>query len=84
MDAPARRRHLSECDRGAKALVNGHLPVVVPGPTTMDNSRRTDAPVGRTVVLQGGFRLASRRPGSKTVKGMGSAALQRQSGGEPR
>ncbi len=43
----------------------------VPGPTTMGNSHRTDAPVGRTVVLQGGFRLASRRPGSKTVKGMG-------------
>jgi hypothetical protein len=45
--------------------------LAVPGPTTMGNSRRTDAPVGRTVVLQGGFRLASRRPGSKTVKGMG-------------
>jgi hypothetical protein len=37
---------------------------VVPGHTAMDKSRRNHA-VGRTVVLQGGFSVMSRSPGSK-------------------
>jgi hypothetical protein len=55
VDAPARHRHLSECDRGAKALVNGHLPVVVPGGTgnAWANSQPAETP--RRLVLEDGF-----------------------------
>jgi AraC-like DNA-binding protein len=61
VDALARRRHLSECDRGAKALVNGHLPVVVPGGTGNAWANPPPAETPRRLVLSGGFRVNSGR-----------------------
>jgi hypothetical protein len=55
VDVPARRRRLSECDRGAKALVNGHLPVAVPGGTGKAWASPRPAETPRRLILEGGF-----------------------------
>jgi hypothetical protein len=60
----AHRRRPGSADHREKALVIASLPIVVPGHTAMDKSRRNHA-VGRTVALQGGFSVMSRSPGSK-------------------
>jgi hypothetical protein len=61
VDLPARRRRLSECDRGAKALVNGHLPVVVPGGTGNAWANPRPAKTGRRLVLEGWFAVDGSR-----------------------
>jgi len=61
VDAPARRRHLSECDRGAKALVNVDLPVAVTGGTGNAWATPQPAETPRRLVLEGGFVVDSGR-----------------------
>jgi hypothetical protein len=53
--APCRRRHLSPCDCGAKSLVSGDLPIVVPGGTGNAWANPPAAETPRRLVLEGGF-----------------------------